>query len=143
MLRPAVLTLGSLLLPAPAPAQIPSQAGFRGSCFTFSYESLRSDADSTAFARMIRFSIVPGNDTLFSVGFSNDSIGFWDMFLYGATWASVGPDSLQLDFTNGFTSVVYDLGQHRDSLVGTARILFDFGNRDSMPITRAVGIPCR
>jgi hypothetical protein len=64
------------------------------------------------------------------------------MFLYGATWTSKGPDSLQLNFTNGFTSIVYDLGQHRDSLIGTAQILFDFGNRDSMPIARAVGLPC-
>jgi hypothetical protein len=80
---------------------------------------------------------------LLSEGFAGDPIGFWAMFQAGAEWIAVRADSAQLRFTNGFSFVTYDLGVHGDTLRGTAHILFDFGNPDSMPHGYATGLPCR
>jgi hypothetical protein len=116
-------------------------AELRGRCFVFSYtEPIK--ADSTLFARMVRFSPQPDNDTLTTVGFLGDSIGFWRMFQHGGKYVTLKPDSLQLQFSNGFSFVTYNLHNAGDSLVGWASILYDFGPWDTIPGAKAVGRPC-
>jgi hypothetical protein len=132
-----------LLLSAPTRLHAQADASLRGACFTFAYVAEAPESDSTSFAKQVRFDKQSGSHQLKSTGFPDDSIHFWRMFENGATWAQISLDSIQLNFSNGFSSVSYDLGLHGDSLAGTASILFDFRTGDSMPRAHAIGRRCR
>ena len=130
--------LGLVLVPSLGQAQ---GSELRGRCFLFSYtESIH--ADSTHFAKLVRFPRQRDNDTLTTLGFLGDSIGFWRMFQHGGTWVALEADSIQLQFSNGFSFVTYNLYNAGDSLVGWASILYDFGPWDTIPGAKAVGRPC-
>jgi hypothetical protein len=92
-------------------------------CFIPAYSEPNRE-DSLEYAATIV--LAPGVNTgrVDSRGFGADTIGFWRMFVNDAVWVEHG-DSIQLQFSNGFTSVNYYMRIIGDSLVGRARILFD------------------
>lgn len=77
-----------------------------------------------------------------SRGFTADTIRFWRMFLVGAHWVAFGGDSVQLQFTNGFSFVTYNMRAGGDSLVGVATTSFDFRSDTAPdPTIRVVARP--
>ena len=94
-------------------------------CFISAY-SKPTGIDSVHYAAV--FTLEPGSHrgAVTSRGFAADTIRFWRMFLVGAHWAAFGGDSLQVQFTNGFSFVTYNMRAEGDSLVGVATTSFDF-----------------
>ena len=142
-LRPSSLThmrrLGHLVSPflatlacaAPPPGQQLAPFVKHDRCFIAAY-SKPSGLDSIYYAAV--FTLGPGSQggAVTSRGFAADTIRFWRMFLEGAHWVAFARDSVQLQFTNGFSFVTYNLRAEGDSLVGLATTSFDFRS-DTVP----------
>src|SRR5690348_15202747 len=129
MLRPrhllplCVAALACSTVPPPGGQTAPS--GDHDRCFIAAY-SKAGGLDSVYYAAV--FTLEPGSQggAVTSRGFAADTIRFWRMFLEGAHWVAFARDSVQLQFTNGFSFVTYNLRAEVDSLVGLATTSFDF-----------------
>ncbi len=72
-----------------------------------------------------------------------DTGKFWAMFQNReARWFREDDDSLELRFTNDFTSVIYYLRPQRDRLIGIAVINYDFGEHYPQFVVEATKIDC-
>lgn len=106
-------------------------------CYALSYSDPIAEATEDMFPRAVALS--PGSDSgaVASRGNSADRIGFWRMFLHGASWHSVGPDSVDLNFSNGFSSIRMRLQRTPTELSGRATFYSDViapGPKPSMAV---------
>ena len=97
--------------------------------------------DSLSYAASFSLQADTNCGNVESAGFFADTSNFWRMFLSRARWVQHA-DRLQLQFTNGFTFVTYEMRMQGDSLIGQASVSFDFkveGRPD--PVIRVVARP--
>ncbi len=127
--------------PAPPPGGQPAPSGKHDRCFIAAY-SKASGLDSVYYASVFILGAGSNGGPVESRGFAADTIRFWRMFLVGAHWVAFGGDSVQLQFTNGFSFVTYNMRSGGDSLVGVATTSFDFRSDTAPdPAIRVVARP--
>ena len=84
----------------------------------------------------VLIALAPGKDSgrVDSKADSEDTDDWWRMFQNAhARWVRSNGDSLQLQFDNGFTFILFELENRSDSLLGTATIHYDFGDPKRYP----------
>lgn len=113
-------------------------------CYRASYTRPTNGIDSTMLPPRIELGVGRDSGAVRSAVARGDTLGFWRMFLVGGRWARNGRDSVQLNFTNGFSSVVVGLAIRGDSLEGTTTFYYDAVGQP-IPTIHAVlhRAPCR
>ena len=108
-------------------------------CYVLAYSDPIADATADMFPRAV--ALFPGSDSgaVASRGSSADRIGFWRMFLHGASWHSVAPDSVDLSFSNGFSSIRMRVQRTPTELSGRATFYSDVIMPDPKPSMQVVG----
>ena len=108
-------------------------------CYALAYSDPIADATADMFPRAV--ALFPGSDSgaVASRGSSADRIGFWRMFLHGASWHSVGPDSVDLSFSNGFSSIRMRVQRTPTELSGRATFYSDVIAPGPKPSLQVVG----
>ena len=108
-------------------------------CYALAYSDPIADATADMFPRAV--ALFPGSDSgaVASRGSSADRIGFWRMFLHGASWRSVAPDSVDLSFSNGFSSIRMRVQRTPTELSGRATYYSDVITEGPKPSLAVVG----
>src|SRR5438094_935393 len=132
---PALVLSGTLLV------LLPSSLGlvqYSKRCFRLAYED-REPGDTSMVPSQVILRGGGRRGTVTSTANPADTIGFWKMFQNSAArWVQSSRDSLQLQFSNGFTFVTFNLSSGPDSLRGIATIQFDFGDPAKHPRYKVV-----
>ena len=122
-LRAAMTLLPCTAACAPSgPAEIAA-----AECYELRYEG-QEEPDSTMFPGALR--LEPGTDAgMLSVGPGESrSSAFWGMFGPGATWRRLGADTLDITFSNGFSTTALIAAHDGRRLSGTASFRFQEGS---------------
>ena len=119
------LLLGIALPMRPGDAPPRESGASLPGCYRAHYDQPKNEIDSTLLPPMVQ--LMPGSDSgvVYTSASPADSLGFWRMFMGPARWVRIRADSAQLNFSNGFSNVVFDLVVRPDILEGRARIHYD------------------
>jgi len=135
--------LGFLILSITASGGLRSQSAAHvrpDRCFIATYRDAHG-LDSLTYAATFSLKADTNWGKVESAAFFADTSNFWRMFLSNARWVQ-HDDRVQLQFTNGFTSVTYNMSIQGDSLVGRASINFDVKDASRPdPTIRVTGRP--
>jgi hypothetical protein len=96
-------------------------------CYALRYEG-REEADSTLFPRALR--LAPGTDAGMLAAGPGERSGspFWGQFGPGASWRRLTADTLDMTFSNGFSTTALIAVHDGRRLSGTASFRFQEGS---------------